>query len=197
MLLVVHLMQEDSPKLLITSPTVIEGEIQHGYELVTGFENILCAKSPEQTKHGTSQKYHSSAFSTDYPSDSLSSSSDGLHSRSMEQKNVTLNFDGVRNNHRTSGTYVLKENGHIVENSLKLSPQSIEISAPATPGHIHSWEADMFAHYNETKPVEPIPPKRQSTRRKPFFRQNAQEMNTFNVQSLTDAEKNVLDTSYL
>lgn len=198
MSLVIHLMQEDSSKLLVTSPTVIEGEIQHGYELVTGFENILCAKSPEQMKHGTSQKRNTSAFNVDYPSDSLSSSSDGLYSHVLDPNNVTLGPDKVRNNHKTSGNYLLKENGHIAENGPRLTVPELEVSPPATPGHIHDWEEEMFAHYNETKPVELNLPHRQSTKRPPLFRQNAQELNEFSVQVPTSLDTaDSLDSSYL
>jgi len=196
-------MQEDSPKLLVTSPTVIEGEIQHGYESVTGFENILCAKSPEQEKHGTSLKRNTSAFNMDYPSDSLSSSSDGLYTSVADPRNMTLRFDRVRNNHKTSGNYVLKDNGHITENGPKLIIPDPNVSPPATPGHIHDWEAELFAHYNEPKPAEPALPKRQSTKRKPFFRQNAQEMNELTLEKAVEKTKtkvepaSIFDSSYL
>ncbi|WAR23087.1 PTPRM-like protein [Mya arenaria] len=121
MSLVVHLMQDDSPKFLVTTPTVIEGEIQHGYELLTGFENVLSGKPlDENEKHGGTNQLKNqnlmTAFMDENEVDSLDSN-DRLYCPGFEAYSLPPRSENLDNGHRKSSGLHVKENGHINKNN--------------------------------------------------------------------------------
>ncbi|XP_060594433.1 receptor-type tyrosine-protein phosphatase kappa-like isoform X2 [Ruditapes philippinarum] len=202
MSLVVHLMLEESPKLLLTSPTVIEGEIQQGYELLTGFENILCPQpSEEVNKNGTSLKNlnHTSAFSAGLQTDSKDSSCDALNTQGLDSQTLLGGEKVNESGHRkSSGIMTDNANGHIHKNGRMHMQKEENVTAPAAPGHIHVWDPETIAHFNEPASAELKMPRRQSTKRRPFYRQNAQEMNEIRAVDYTKSfDMDILESSYL
>lgn len=203
MSLVVHLMLEDSPKIVVTSPTVIEAEIQHGYELLTGFENIL---NPEPThevnKNGTSLKNinHKSTFNPECQMDSKNSSCDGLNTQCIDSQTLLRGGEKVVQTGYRKPSGIIQENvnGHIHKNGRKQLRLEEKVTAPAAPGHIHVWDPDTIAHLNEPAPAELNMPRRQSTKRRPLYRQNAQEMNEIrSVDYAAFVDSDSLESSYL
>lgn len=194
-------MLEDSPKLMVTSPTVIEGEIQQGYELLTGFENILCAQPTEVDKNGTNLKNqnHTSAFTANFLHDSKDSSYEGLNTRDLDSQTLLGGEKLVESGHKkSSGIMADNVNGHIHKNG-RMQPQREEkVTAPAAPGQIRVWDSDTVAHFNESASAELKMPRRQSTKRRPFYRQNAQEMNEIRTVDYPKSTKmDLLESSYL
>ncbi|XP_045159751.1 receptor-type tyrosine-protein phosphatase mu-like isoform X3 [Mercenaria mercenaria] len=201
MSLVVHLMLEESPKITLTSPTVIEGEIQQGYELLTGFENILCPQPAEEVnKNGTSLKNlnHTSAFTADFQSDSKGSSCDGLNTHGLDSQTLLGGEKVIETGHRkSSGIMSENVNGHIHKNGRMQTHKEENVTAPAAPGHIHVWDPETIAHFNEPASAELKLPRRQSTKRRPFYRQNAQEMNEIRAVDYSSVDMDILESSYL
>ncbi|XP_052775991.1 receptor-type tyrosine-protein phosphatase mu-like isoform X2 [Mya arenaria] len=200
MSLVVHLMQDDSPKFLVTTPTVIEGEIQHGYELLTGFENVLSGKPLDKNeKHGGTNQLKNqnlmTAFMDENEVDSLDSN-DRLYCPGFEAYSLPPRSENLDNGHRKSSGLHVKENGHINKNVGKQSRSTVNVSAPKAPGHIHTWEDERCSQYNENSKSQTFP-RRESNKRRPLFRQNAQEMNELCQQASTSTQSESFESSYL
>ena len=131
MTLVVNLMEDEhAPKIMVTSPSVISGEIQEGYETLTGFENILDPLHEEniynKSGQGTSLKNHHNhtSASTSYNQcDSRSLSYEDLHSVGNNSHYMSENGyrttesrhkGASRGKHKHSAGHV-KENGYLVD----------------------------------------------------------------------------------
>lgn len=207
MMLVVHLMQGDSPKIMVTSPTVIEGEIQQGYELLTGFQNILSPQPVEESRNGTSHKNHSrtNVFISHAHDDSNDSSCEGVSTRGLDSHMLLASSESRSDltRSKSSGLIMENANGHIYKNGRKQSNVSEPkpSAPPAAPGHVHVWNPETIAHFNESASAELNWPRRQSTKRRPLFRQNAQEMNEIHIVDLNNSvdmyETDATDSSYL
>ncbi|KAL4236575.1 hypothetical protein ACF0H5_004960 [Mactra antiquata] len=207
MMHVVHLMQGDSPKITVSSPTVIEGEIQQGYELLTGFQNILSPQPMEESRNGSSHKYHShtNVIISQTLDDSNDSSLEGLNNIGLDSHTLLTHSEGKRREmprSKSSGVIMENANGHINKNGRKQSNVSERKNSvpPAAPGHVHVCSPESIAHFNETASAELNWPRRQSTKRRPLFRQNAQEMNEIHVDLNTSVdmyETDATDSSYL
>lgn len=62
MSLLVDVIHENTPKIVVTAPPkVIEGEIKHGYEQVTGFQNILSPNQEDTAEKQTKHAYQGSS----------------------------------------------------------------------------------------------------------------------------------------
>ena len=172
MSLIVRIMQEGSPRLMVTSPSLIEAEVQHGYELLTGFENIWAAQSGASNtvsgsfKNGVntftfqrsdSQETVDDSFIVDIP---VANEKNNNSSARKLTKSQSVSV-GAR-----SGDHVA-QNGFVVESSKRLSMPSGTLSAPAAPGQI--WHPASYASRSE------VPFRRQSSKRRPFVRQDAKE----------------------
>lgn len=194
-------MQEDSPKTLLPSPPVIEGEIQHGYELLTGFENVLCANPTESyNKHNKNSRLKNtnlmSQFLAEHEQDSADSSTEAMITVGQDGYGLVPTTDGLGNGQgKFSGSHV-RENGHITVRK-QTKPPAAEVSAPKAPGHIHTWEDDYYSQYNEISRKHDIRNSQDSGKRRPFFRQNAQEMNDFGCEVAPSTQSESFESSYL
>ena len=200
MSLVLNLIQDDTPKIVVSSPNVIEGEIRQGYEQITGFQNIYTSLDEEEEQKQTKHSHQTSSSFKDRKNQRQSIEDRKNQRQSMEDpeavqptsNNGLCSFDigkpGTTNNntkydpnrkhlrHSFEESRHVRENGYLVENeNHSYHRQNSDIVAPKAPGRIrtsYSFECD-----SENRSVSSYTElKRHSTKRKPFKRQDAKEL---------------------
>ncbi|XP_052280407.1 receptor-type tyrosine-protein phosphatase mu-like isoform X2 [Dreissena polymorpha] len=122
--LAVQLKKEALPSVILTVPPVIEAEIAEGYELLTGFQNIMSSQTSLTDCHNQGPN-------------GTCGVSNGGH-RELLSNQIDLDLDtGIKNN---------------VRNGLTSSAQlNRKLSAPKTQGRIHNRDKPVVQ--SDSKPV--------------------------------------------
>ena len=190
MSLVVSVIQEDTPKIVVSSPNVIEGEIGQGYEQVTGFQNIFSSCDEEdvqkQTKHSyqrssSTRSHKNQRHSIEDPDPIQQTSNNGLCSFDIgkpgpNNNNSKYDTKSKHSKHSFGDGHHLRENGYLVENENHMCHrQNSDVTAPKAPGRI--WTSQSSECDGENRSLSSFTEvKKQSTKRKPLQRQDAKEM---------------------
>ena len=189
MSLVVDLIQEDTPKIIVSTPAVIEGEIKQGYEQVTGFQNIFSSYEEKETEKQNKHSHQSSSgnghknqrSSIEDPDAYQQTPNNGMCSFDIgrpisNNNNSKVNLDRKLSRQSYRDTQHLRENGYLVENESGLWHQRNSIvSAPKAPGRIWtSQNDDTDIEHKDNPSFTEL--RRQSSKRKPLYRQDAKEL---------------------